>query len=233
MLDKTLEKITTENLSTVLRRSAGIPPTIIAILRAEPISSEPVLLNKAIAFLLNLAKTADRDDSKIHALNIMRFIFQDSMLRHDIQGFITPAMILATESFSSNNWSIRNSALMAFTALTKRLLNNLHVQDQDLSRTRGLSVWEFLSKYHELSEFFLHKLREGLRVIKKDEKEKEDLVIFSILLLISRLIPSFQLVELETPNELKKSRDASITEYVALIKEYSRNATYFVRKISA
>jgi hypothetical protein len=37
MLDKTLEKITTENLSTVLRRSAGIPPTIIAILRAEPI----------------------------------------------------------------------------------------------------------------------------------------------------------------------------------------------------
>jgi hypothetical protein len=75
MLDKTLEKITTENLSTVLRRSAGIPPTIIAILRAEPIQSEPVLLNKAIAFLLNLAKTADRDDSKIHALNILRFIF--------------------------------------------------------------------------------------------------------------------------------------------------------------
>lgn len=75
MLDKTLEKITTENLSTVLRRSAGIPPTIIAILRAEPIQSEPVLLNKAIGFLLNLAKTADRDDSKIHALNILRFIF--------------------------------------------------------------------------------------------------------------------------------------------------------------
>lgn len=113
------------------------------------------------------------------------------MLRHDIQSFITPAMILATESFSSNNWSIRNSALMAFTALTKRLLNNLHVQDQDLSRTRGLSVWDFLSKYNELSEYFLGKLREGLRTIKKEEKEKEDLVIFSILLLISRLIPSF------------------------------------------
>ena len=75
MLDRALEKITTENLSTVLRRSAGIPPTIIAILRAEPISQEPVLLNKAIGFLLDLAKNADKDDSKIHALNIMRFIF--------------------------------------------------------------------------------------------------------------------------------------------------------------
>jgi hypothetical protein len=60
-----------------------------------------------------------------------------------------------------------------------------------LSRTRGLSVWEFLAKYQELSEYFLTKLRDGLRTIKKEEKEKEDLVIFSILLLISRLIPSF------------------------------------------
>lgn len=84
MLDRALEKITTENLSTTLRRSAGIPPTIISILRAEPIMSEPVLLNKTITFLLNVARTADKDDSKIHALNIMRFIFQDSMLRHDI-----------------------------------------------------------------------------------------------------------------------------------------------------
>ena len=34
-------------------------------------------------------------------------------------------------------------------------------------------------------------------------------------------------------SDLKKSREASIQEYVALIKDYSRNATYFVRKISA
>lgn len=213
MLDRALEKITTENLSTVLRRSAGIPPTIIAILRAEPISSEPVLLNRSLAFLLDLAKNADRDDSRIHALNILRFIFQDSMLRHDIQGFITPAMILATEAFRSDNWSIRNSALMAFTALTKRLLNNLHVQDQDLARTRGLSVWEFLSKYKELSEYFLGKLREGLasKAAGKADKEKEDLVIFSILLLISRLIPSFQLVELtsQKPSEEEVEKSSS------------------------
>ena len=154
------------------------------------------------------------------------------MLRHDIQGFITPAMILATEAFSSDSWSIRNSALMAFTALTKRLIDNLHVQEQDLSRTRGLSVWEFLHRYEELSEYFMGRLREGLRKVKKEEKEKEDLVIFSILLLISRLIPSFQLVELDQ-SPLKKSIASTLTDYISLIKDYSRNATYFVRKISA
>ncbi len=57
MLDRALEKISKENLSTILRRSAGIPPTIIAILRAEPLSTEPQLLNKTLAFLLKLAES--------------------------------------------------------------------------------------------------------------------------------------------------------------------------------
>ena len=69
----------------------------------------------------------DTDDSKIHALNILRFIFQDSLLRNDITKFLTPAMILATENFKSESWSIRNSALMCFTSLTKRLLNTTTV----------------------------------------------------------------------------------------------------------
>jgi len=76
MLKQAFERIAKENHSTVLRRSAGIPPTIIAILRSEPLSNEPVLLNLSLDFLLNLARTSsDEDDSKIHALNISRFIF--------------------------------------------------------------------------------------------------------------------------------------------------------------
>jgi len=87
------------------------------------------MLYKTIEFLLKLARDDGRDDSKVHALNILRYIFQDAFLKHDIQKYIEPAMILSTESFSSNSWSIRNSALMSFTALTKRLLGQTHVQD--------------------------------------------------------------------------------------------------------
>lgn len=148
MLTKAFERITTENHSTVLRRSAGIPPTILAILRAEPISNEPILLNKSLEFLLDLARISkDTDDAKIHALNILRFIFQDSFLKNDINKYVTPAMILATENFKSESWSIRNSALMCFTSLTKRLLNTTNVQEQDLSKKKGLSTWEFVTKY--------------------------------------------------------------------------------------
>lgn len=92
MLNLTLERISTESHSTVLRRSAGIPPTIIAILRAEPSiikanrvwnkkkgaekrSDVTVLLNTTLEFLLKLAKESVSADSRIHALNIMKFIF--------------------------------------------------------------------------------------------------------------------------------------------------------------
>jgi len=146
MLDTTLERISKESHSTVLRRSAGIPPTIIAILRAEPgiikenrswnkkkgvekRSDETVLLNAAIRFLLDLAKSSESQDSRIHALNILKFIFQDTYLREDITQFITPAMILAVEEFKNENWNIRNSALMCFTALIKRLLGTHHIQN--------------------------------------------------------------------------------------------------------
>ena len=76
MLEKVLERITTESLSQILRRSAGIPPAILAILRAEPSKKHPVLLERAMTFLLDVVSDdSSKEDSKIHALNIMRFIF--------------------------------------------------------------------------------------------------------------------------------------------------------------
>jgi len=164
-------------------------------------------------------------------------------------------MILATENFKSDNWSIRNSALMCFTSLTKRLLRTTNVQDQDLSRKKGLSIWEFVARYEELSEYFKASLRSCLAKKKqsKEIQERSDMVIFSILLFISRLVPAFQLVDsqnvkaqeeegAEDESEkqiesgkapMKKSQDQSIHEFVGLIKAYAKSGTYFVRKISA
>lgn len=92
MLNLALERISKEAQSNVLRRSAGIPPLVIAILRSEPnvikaarahnkkwgntpISEETALLNNTLTCLLGLAKDASNDDSKVHAFNIMKFIF--------------------------------------------------------------------------------------------------------------------------------------------------------------
>ncbi len=106
----------------------------------EKRTEETILLNTTLTFLLNLAKDSTSADSRIHALNIMKFIFQDTYLREDITQFITPAMILSCDEFKNENWNIRNSALMCFTALIKRLLGTHHIQDQDMTRKKGISA---------------------------------------------------------------------------------------------
>lgn len=113
-----------------------------------------------------------------------------------------------------------------------------------------------MSKHKDLSDFFKQKLREGLYLknLKKEDRERQDMVIFSILLLISRLVPAFHLadnnnlmgnedskgqqvdktVNTEDAGLLsRQSREQSIYEFVDLIKDYSKSGTYFVRKISA
>ena len=129
-----------------MRRSAGIPPTIIAILRAEPAiikanrsynqkrgvtdfkTEDTLLLNKTLSFLLSqIQNPQGREDTKIHSLNIMKFVFSDSFLRADASQFVAKAMMLSMEEFKSENWNIRNSALMCFTALIRRLLNTYHI----------------------------------------------------------------------------------------------------------
>mmetsp|Transcript_40610 Transcript_40610/g.29228 ORF Transcript_40610/g.29228 Transcript_40610/m.29228 type:complete len:87 (-) Transcript_40610:2294-2554(-) len=86
------------------------------------------MLNMTLDFLINLAKESKNDDNKVHALNIMKFIFTDAFLiREHIAEYVTPAMILATKELQSDNWCVRNSALMCFTSLIKRLLNSMQI----------------------------------------------------------------------------------------------------------
>jgi hypothetical protein len=80
----------------------------------------------------------------------MKYIFSDTFLREDVSRFIPRAMMLSMDEFSNDNWSIRNSALMCFTALIKRLLNDFNIQEQDLSKGRGMSVVLLITEYNEL-----------------------------------------------------------------------------------
>jgi hypothetical protein len=131
-------------------------------------------------------------------------------------------MILATEEFQSDSWPVRNSALMCFTSLIKRFLGAQRIQDQDLSRKKGISVKDFIEKHERLFDYFLTKLGHTMETsVTKEEKERKDLTVFSIMLLLSRLIPS----PVEESERLQKMIEA--------IKKYNGNGTYFVRKISA
>lgn len=123
----------------------------------------------------------------------MKAVFNDAFLRHDVDTYIPRAMIVSMENFKSDSWSIRNSALMNFTALIKRLLDNFHIQNQDLSKKRGFTILKLLSKFESLMTYFTTKLQDCSSgqnpKMSRSERDKQDLIIFSILLLTSRLVP--------------------------------------------
>ena len=81
---------------------------------------------------------------------------------------------------------------MCFTALIKRLLDDFHIQEQNLGKKRGFSICALLTRYDGLLKYFTGKLAEcksGSGKMTKAAKDKQDLAIFSILLLTSRLVP--------------------------------------------
>jgi hypothetical protein len=65
--------------------------------------------------------------------------------------------MLAADGFSEDNWNVRNSALMAFTSLTKRIFPT-SVQEQDLAKGKGRTIIDFFTKEKALYKFFLGKI---------------------------------------------------------------------------
>ena len=93
-------------------------------------------------------------------------------------------------------------------------------------------------------QYFIKKLTECDQKLNKEENDKQDLVIFSILLLTSRLAP-FAWAHQEEGKDKEEQRDfrmklfskpevkQQLETFSSLIRSYSGSATYFVRKISA
>ena len=84
--------------------------------------------------------------------------------------------------------------------------------------------------YRPLLDYFKSKL--AVQSLKGVEKERQDMTVFSIMLLLSRLVPySFKCTE--NKPVLESGFRQLIAEICDQIRGLSGNSTYFVRKISA
>lgn len=101
-----------------------------------------------------------------------------------------------------------------------------------MARRKGLSAIDLHQKFNDLLKYFGSKL--GLQQKTKAEKDKQDMVNFSIMLLLSRLVPfSFWSVQESKQQLINDDFLKIIDQIVTLIRQQSGNSTYFVRKISA
>jgi hypothetical protein len=74
-------------------------------------------------------------------------------LKIDIEGYIGQGFISAIRGFSSNDWVIRNSALMLFSSIAKRTLGTDKVADQH-SVKNSMNIIEFFTRAPDLLDYF-------------------------------------------------------------------------------
>eukprot|EP00737_Agarophyton_chilense_P001042 gb/GEZJ01001157.1/.p1 GENE.gb/GEZJ01001157.1/~~gb/GEZJ01001157.1/.p1 ORF type:complete len:1853 (+),score=194.32 gb/GEZJ01001157.1/:675-5561(+) len=135
----------------VLRRSAGLPALVNAVVNSEAISDcrslHAPLLDGIVTFVLKhleqshmfvdpgaIASERSKEEEGVsHALNILRSLFLNTKIGKRILKYFEKTVMHCVEAFCSASWVIRNSAMMLFSALIRRGIGVDNNDDSSLS----------------------------------------------------------------------------------------------------
>ena len=190
--------------SDIVRRSAGLPFAFVAIVRSEPMGLPKKILPLGMRMFFDIAKDVGEDESlsscmtRVHALNMLTKVFNDSKLATDTSGFYADGLKLAILGFGDSHWEIRNAAGQLFSTLTLRMLGFKNAWKRSFSR-RAITSSEFFEKFKILHSFFISELGEGIEQLEKRDTKRHDIVpatmvhpsLLPILAVLSRLHCSF------------------------------------------
>lgn len=104
------------------RRSAGLGYAALALLSAHAAgAARAAETQRVVERLTRMARDA-APMRRIHGLNMLRVLVMDSAMAQAMRAHLGEALTLAVTSFSSPHWSVRNSAMMLFAAVSTRHL---------------------------------------------------------------------------------------------------------------
>ncbi|KAJ8903644.1 hypothetical protein NDN08_004746 [Rhodosorus marinus] len=189
----------------VLRRSAGTPFYILAVLGAERKKGNRHFLPETVRQLLETSRGTGLDGLELesaqaavsHSMNVLRVLFTDGSLAESMLPYVGDAFAAIIPKFSDESWLIRNSATMLYGALLRRSVG--HGTAQPLGRVAGIGVSgrEFFSRYSGLFEVILVELERVSSNLEtcewSPETEKRQLStasLFPMLCLLSSFQPS-------------------------------------------
>ncbi|WFD18524.1 phosphatidylinositol N-acetylglucosaminyltransferase [Malassezia caprae] len=104
------------------RRSAGLGYAALALLSAHAAgATRAAETQRVVERLARMARDA-APMRCVHGLNMLRVLVMDSTMAQAMRAHLGEALTLAVTSFSSTHWSVRNSAMMLFAAVSTRHL---------------------------------------------------------------------------------------------------------------
>ncbi|KAJ9099210.1 hypothetical protein QFC21_004090 [Naganishia friedmannii] len=138
-LEEQLAFIATGQASTT-RRSGAIPFAVLAL-----VHSNNDLVGEAFSRLSQIVRDAENDPARIHAMHSIRVMLLDARHSHLFKRYFEETLILALNAYQTENWSVRNAALLLSANITSRaigkVLNDLQYRS---SRRTSLQEWQML-----------------------------------------------------------------------------------------
>lgn len=188
LLDGIIDNVGKGDCQSIFRRSAGLPSAISALLKCEPTGMKLNIFPKVLNRLHHLSShdVQGHPEIRIHALNILKFIYQDSELKNDMDQYIAQGLALAIKGFADNDWSVRNSSLMLYSAIMKRVFVNVSNESQANYKS-GLNIIQFFAmRAPSLLKFFFEEI---LQYSKKSTEHNMYPTLYPISLILSKLLP--------------------------------------------
>lgn len=160
LLRQLLDQMTSKAVvSSVTRRSAGLPLVIQSIVVSESKVKQSNLLTEAMVYLLDIMQrpvTCDEygkfDLPQVHATHVLKALFRESCVAVAVTPHISSAVELAIDGFSSPLWSIRNAATQLFGTLVSRMLGQNKSRHTELNTT---TAPEFFARFPDLQATLL------------------------------------------------------------------------------
>ncbi|KAK6464987.1 putative death-receptor fusion protein-domain-containing protein [Scheffersomyces coipomensis] len=215
-LSNILTTIESENDKYISRRSGSIPYLVSGILIGNIMSGNSErLFIPTFDTLFAIAKrpyvhkhNEAYDIPQVHAFNCLKQMFQESPLSKECLKYIPAALRLSLEHFTSDNWSVRNCAVMLFSAIHHRLFGG---------NTKGASLYPadlFFKKFEGIDAVLENFLNIAL------ESKQNDRYVPMLLLLTNLSFPT-------------KVNDKTIKTIKSIIPSILENSAYKIREMAA
>ena len=206
-------------VSSILRRSAGIPFLITTLIRSYITENysynfiKNILKNTINSLLNNFKKYQDtKMDASVHCLNILRVICDDTIIKPYIKEFYDEIIMDIINGLQSQNWSIKNACMLMFSRI---ITNNFLLQNEvEMQRT----LLTFKEYFYDKNDFY----KIIIEIIKKnntDSKLNDCILLF---------ITFFTKMRFSKPNEYKNER---LEEIIKILYTLDKKDNKLFRKL--
>ncbi|KAJ3359039.1 hypothetical protein GGF32_009651 [Allomyces javanicus] len=183
-LQNTLHSVADTDFS-VTRRSGGLPYLIVALVTSPGCRKWLPITFAHLFDAVDAAPAQAAVEVQVNCMNVLRRLFEDSLLAKDASAFIGPGFMLAIRKLTHADWGVRNAGLMLFSTLINRIFGSKKVKDERhvLNKVTGK---EFFHRFPALHTFLLEHL--GLAAAAEDSAASA--ALFPLLTLLARMAPS-------------------------------------------